>query len=133
MSFLKAIISSLSVLLILLAASSCSHNDRIPPGDLKKVIWDLAVADEFAGYYIRIDTVRNLDSATNALYYRVLTMHGFTREEFNKSMHWYDNHPNEYQELIDSVTSYGNRMRDESYEKRSDSRPQRVLSDSLLH
>ncbi len=109
----------------------CSNKPPIPAGKMKLLIWDLAMVDEYAGYYVKLDTLRNIDSATNTLYYRVLGMHNVTREQFNEANRYYINHPSEYRVLLDSVTNYGNRQRDANYERRYRPQPAEIVLDSI--
>ncbi len=64
---------------------ACKSKNNIPINKMKVVFWDLALADEFTGYYVKLDTLKNLDSAINSNYYRVLAMHDITLADWSNS------------------------------------------------
>ena len=113
------------------ANSACKSKNSIPIDKMKVVFWDLALADEFTGYYIKLDTLKNLDSAINSNYYRVLAMHDVSLEDFNREVKFYTSNPDKYRILMDSVTAYGNRQREKGYERRYGKDPIEVDKDAM--
>lgn len=115
---------------LLMAVACSSKNDPLPIDTMKAVIWDMSLADEFASFYVKVDTLRNVDSATNSLYFRVLRMHQVTEQQLRQSIDYYAKHPDKYKVLMDSVNAYGNRQRDETYKRRYQSESQDTLREN---
>lgn len=105
------------LLLLMITAAACGKKQKkyLDLNKMKVVMWDITQADEFASYYIRKDTTRNLQAATDSLYAKVFALHGITSAQFRNSFDYYRNNPGKYKILLDSLTQYSNRIREERY------------------
>jgi dolichyl-phosphate-mannose--protein O-mannosyl transferase len=103
------------VLMVTAAACGKSRKKYLDINKMKVVMWDVTQADEFASYYIRKDTTRNMQAATDSLYASVFALHGITALQFRQSFEHYRNNPGKYKVLLDSLTQYSNRIREERY------------------
>jgi hypothetical protein len=99
----------------------CSDKDKVPSGVLDKeemgnVLWDMMQADQYAANYLVKDSSRvNVKMETLKLYEEVFRLHKITRDEFRKSFHYYQDHPDITRTMFDSLIAKGNRLRSESY------------------
>jgi hypothetical protein len=93
---------------------SCSNNRSVPADVLSKkemqaVLWDMMRADEMVNYYTNTDSSyknlhRNLE-----LYQKVFQLHGTTKDEFRRSMDFYQKHPDILQPVLDSLKTFAER------------------------
>jgi hypothetical protein len=103
------------VLMVTAAACGKSRNKYLDLNKMKVVMWDVTQADEYASYYIKKDTTRNMQAATDSLYAKVFALHGITAVQFRQSFEHYRNNPGRYKVLLDSLTQYSNRIREQRY------------------
>ena len=117
---MRIIVGLLAILLIL---AGCSGKDRIPSGILPKakmedILWDMIQADQFSAIYLAKDSARiNVKMEDLRLYQQVFRLHQVSRDEFRKSLHYYEDRPDLIRTVFDSLLSRGNRLRTESYNK----------------
>lgn len=88
-------------------ALSCTRSeipkDVLPQKKMLSVMWDLMLADEMANYYVQKDTtLHNLD-AHAALYQRLFRIQNITREDFKKSLRFYESRPDLLKPIFDSL------------------------------
>ena len=111
------------LLAILLILAGCSDKDKIPSGILPKakmedLLWDMIQADQFSALYLAKDSARiNLKMEDLRLYQQVFRLHQVSRDEFRKSLRYYEDRPDLIRTVFDSLLSRGNRLRTESYNK----------------
>lgn len=89
----------------------------IPINEMRKITWDMIKADE---YYARItikDTTDKPQTANLKLYDQVFKSYGITKEQFYFSYKYYESHPVEFKELIDSVDAIAKFQRNQILEK----------------
>ena len=91
---------------------------------MKTVMWDVIQADEFANLLFAKDSTKNLKQETLKLYSKVFAMYKISNEDFERSYYYYRQHPVKEKELLDSLQTYGNKMREANY-----LRPQLKLPD----
>jgi hypothetical protein len=97
-------------LLIMLVITACTRKDRIPgdilpPPKMQAVLWDMMRADQFlADYVLNRDTIKNKEKESIKLYSQIFTLHGITRQEFRTSFDYYRTHPEQLQQLMDSMS-----------------------------
>ncbi len=82
---------------------------------MKAVMWDVIQADEFANLSIAKDSSKNLKQEILKLYSKVFAMHKISNEDFERSYYYYRQHPDKEKELLDSIQTYGNKMREANY------------------
>jgi len=120
--------------------SSCSN--RIPDNVLRlekmrDVQYDMMRVDEMVEYYRIGDSSYPADQKRKELYTQVMQRHGVTKEEFDRSLAYYSNHPDLLKELLDSIQSSTRQRRILPVESRPaqeltiDSPVPKVLPDSL--
>ena len=73
---------------------------------MQEIIWDMLRADVFLiDYAGRGDTAFNRTKESIAFYHKVLTLHNTSKEEFIKSLDWYQQHPKEMKIILDTLQS----------------------------
>jgi hypothetical protein len=87
---------------------SCSQKQVIPvdilaPVKMQAVLWDMLRADEYVSNYKRKDTVTSLKDKSTGLYDEVFRIHKITRSQFEKSINFYNLHPDLFKIVIDSL------------------------------
>lgn len=124
--------------LIILIATGCVNNDKIPPEiiekpRMEKILWDMLEADRYVANFIM---ARDGDSATKKLqaaemYEQVFRLNNISRDEFLKSYKFYLGRPDITKVMFDSISARADRKRNEMYR----SSPKSLLlnrRDSLL-
>jgi hypothetical protein len=101
---MKAILFSFMVLIFI----SCSSKHKIPDGILgppkmQAILWDILRADEFVLNYTRHDSSASLKDKSTRLYSEVFKIHNITRSQFEKSIDFYNLHPDLFKIVIDSL------------------------------
>lgn len=97
--------------LLLAVLSSCGKKDPVPPGVLpppkmQAVLWDLMRADQFLGdYVLNKDTSLNKVNESLRYYRQIFALHKISKEEFEKSFTWYQQHPQQFRALMDSIAA----------------------------
>ena|SRR5687768_995652 len=100
-------------IIALLLFFSCKQKTKVPdnilPVDkMEKVLMDMMLADEFYNQ-------KQIDSATidsfsrTNLYKAVFTLHKTNKEEFRKSLNFYESHPDLLKTVLDSLHSKANK------------------------
>jgi hypothetical protein len=103
------IIYLFSVLLII--SVSCNQGNKIPKEiidrqHMQELMWDMLRADVFLiDYAGKGDTAFNRSKESIAFYQKVLTFHNTSKEEFKKSLDWYQQHPKEMKVILDTLQS----------------------------
>jgi hypothetical protein len=94
---------------ILLFIISCSDKKKIPKGVLPQakmqaVLWDMISAGEFlTAYVLNKDSVDKM-AESSKLYGQTLQFHHITREDFDKSYLFYQQHPALMKVILDSLS-----------------------------
>jgi hypothetical protein len=104
----------LGILIFALFLFSCKSSipkDVLPPKKMQAVLWDVMQADELAEYYSAQDsTFRNLSKRVD-YYQKVFSIHKIKKEDFTKSLSYYENHPQKLKPILDSIQSFGTRQK----------------------
>jgi len=88
---------------------SCFGKNRVPNGILshekmQAVLWDMLRADEFLGVYVLAkDSSLNNKQESALMFDQVLRIHKCSKEEFNKSLLFYQSHPEIFKIVLDSL------------------------------
>lgn len=103
------------VFIFLLMAFGCV-NKSIPkevmqPNEMKVIVWDMIAADEISSDDMVADTTVKLFGASVKNYSKVLQIHKISKEEFNRNLRYYEEHPDKQKILYDSVIAYANRLK----------------------
>lgn len=125
------------IVLILFFFISCKPGSDVPGGvlpvnEMKLVMWDMIQADEMVNYNAIRDTTINRQQESLKLYGKVFHLHKITEADYGKSYEYYRLHPEMEKELLDSLQSYGNKMREVNYQKMSLELPPPPLADTAL-
>ena len=105
---------SLRILLFAVLCFSCKSSipkDVLPPKKMQAVLWDVMQADELAEYYSAQDSsFRSLFKHID-YYHKVFAVHKIRKENFTKSLAYYENHPSKLKPILDSIQSFGARQK----------------------
>lgn len=101
---------TLGILIIVVIIFSCQSSvpkDVLPPKKMQAVLWDVMQADEMMEYYsVKDSTFHSLPK--HAEYYqKVFSIHKITKEDFTKSLAYYESHPVVFKTVLDSLKSFG--------------------------
>ncbi|HVU53697.1 MAG TPA: DUF4296 domain-containing protein [Puia sp.] len=116
-------------ILCIVLIAGCSEKDNIPSGILDKeqmgaVLWDMMQADQYAGAYLIKDSAKvNIKMETLKLYEQVFRLHNVTRDQFRKSLQFYQDHPDITHVVLDSLAARGGRLKADSYTHPSTTTP----------
>lgn len=95
---------SLLTVLILFSCSNAAPPRGVPdPEKMKSLIWDLARTDELVNYRKMRDSSYNSIEKTVTVYDTVLSIHGLTKEQFQQTLAYYNQHPELLQPIFDSL------------------------------
>ena len=100
-------------IIALLLFFSCKQKTRVPdtvlPVDkMEKVLMDMLLADEFYNQKQADSATMDSFNRTN-LYKAVFTHHKTNKDEFKKSLSFYESHPDLLKTILDSVHSKANK------------------------
>ena len=131
------------ILSVILFTQACKHTDKdvLNIEEMKKVMFDMMLVDEFSGTYLSRDSVlikdstRTVNGETMKLYEKVFALHKIDAARFQKSYNYYRANPLKFRELTDSLNTYAVRERDKpkEVEKARDTATKKaILVDSAL-
>ena len=91
-------------------------NDILGIDKMKLIVWDMiragALSENKYGRYPDSLKIKSIE-----MFQQVFTIHGITKDEFYKSYRYYEEHPDKNKILMDSVSAYANRQRQELYKR----------------
>ena len=117
---------------ILLAGSfligmlSCTNRKSVPgdviePDSMEVIFRDAIQVDQFAtGFLLKDSSKRNTKLETRGWYEEVFKIHQVTREDFERSLAFYQSRPDLMKELLDSMSARDSRDKMASYHRMSD-------------
>lgn len=87
---------------------SCSHKDKTPsnvlsPIKMRMIFTDAFKADEMAGYYMIHDSSYSGLKKHVEMYNTIFQIHHVTKEQFKKSLEYYETHPALLKAMLDSI------------------------------
>ncbi|MCE3282121.1 MAG: hypothetical protein K0Q66_858 [Chitinophagaceae bacterium] len=88
---------------VFLACSGKIPGDVIEPEKMKKIVWELMQADELAMQNKTGDSSLNLKNESFRLYDQVFALNKISRDKFQKSYRYYQEHPALYNQMMDAV------------------------------
>jgi len=104
------------LILLIFILFSCSEKEKLPAGILKPkkmqaVMWDFVKADVYSEEFIKrehpgTDTMSNIK-----MQLVIFNKHNVTKETFYKSYHYYYDHPDLMNALLDSITASQNKIK----------------------
>lgn len=100
------------VLLIVACQSKVAvPKDIISLNDMKLLMWDIAQADAYSTQYVARDSAKNIKAETIKLYQQVFALHKTDKNQFVKSIKYYEANPEKQKILLDSLLQYANRVK----------------------
>ena len=86
---------------------SCINNkipkDILQQKKMESVFWDMLRADELAEAQVQKDSILNVFGKYKEQYNKVFRHHKITKEQFHKSLKYYEAHPNLLKLIFDSL------------------------------
>jgi hypothetical protein len=110
-----------SLLIFICFFAACKSPNKMPDdvisiNKMKLIVWDMIRAGAFSenkfGKYP--DTLK---MKTIEMFQQVFAIYGITKDEFYRSYRYYEEHPDKNKVLMDSVSAYGTRQRQELYKR----------------
>ena len=77
--------------------------DVLPQNEMRKIMWDLMRADAYVSTFIMKDSTKNQKTESAILYEKIFDIHSTTRETFKKSLAFYQNRPDLFKAISDSL------------------------------
>jgi len=113
----------------LLFIFSCSAKREVPDDILSQVkmeavLWDMLRADEFVSNFERKDSSHTTKDKSTYLYEEIFRIHKTSKSQFEKSVSFYNLHPDLFKTIVDSLEKRKSGLSNEFY------KPSK-LSDSL--
>ena len=90
-------------LLFLCACSSDVPKGVMPPSKMEGVLYDVLRADEWVDFASLGDSTFHRISKRTALYDSVFRLNGITKDEYRKSMNFYQSRPDLFKEILQSL------------------------------
>ena len=79
--------------------------DVLPQNEMRKVMWDLMRADAYVSTFIMKDSTKNQKTESAILYEKIFDIHSTTQEAFKKSLAFYQDRPDLFKAISDSLRS----------------------------
>ena len=77
--------------------------DVIPQNQMRKIMWDLMRADAYVSDFIMKDSTRDKKTESAKLYEKIFDIHATSQEAFKKSLVFYQNRPDLFKVISDSL------------------------------
>jgi Domain of unknown function (DUF4296) len=98
---------SLFIILIILTFGCIQDKkipkDILPQNEMRKIMWDLMRADAYVSTFIMKDSTKNQKAESVILYEKIFDIHSTTRENFKKSLAFYESRPDLFKAISDSL------------------------------
>ena len=120
------------ILIFVVFIFSCNSSvpkDILPPKKIQAVLWDVMQADEMAEYYSASDSGFKRLSKHVDYYQKIFAIHKINKEDFTRSLSYYENHPARLKPILDSLQSFGHRLERADSLKKSKTP---IVTDSIL-
>lgn len=97
----------LYIFAILTMLISCGNSGSVLPKEkMEKVMWDVAQSSELLNGYVYYKYPEQNRAALNdVMLDKVFKIHNITREQFNKTLDYYEKRPDELKVVIDTIVS----------------------------
>ena len=97
-------------IIVLLSCKSLIPKEVLPPKKMQAVLWDVMQADELAEYYSTKDSSFKRLGKHVDYYQKIFSIHRITKEDFTRSLSYYEDHPAALKPILDSLQSFGERL-----------------------
>jgi hypothetical protein len=117
------------IIFSLFALAACSDRtaipkDIIPPDSMQKIMFDVIMAEEYSSLYVSKDSLKHDKVKANQdLLEDVFKIHHISRENFKKSLHFYESRPDLNKKIFDSLAAFVNQRRQDFYRPKSLPKP----------
>jgi|SRR5215203_7110497 len=103
------------LLVFVFLLTACSPSDSVPknvlpPAKMGTVFWDMLLADQMADFYTQKDSSSTHISKYAGFYEQLFQIHKITKEEFRKSMQFYESRPYLLKPILDSLQKKSERL-----------------------
>lgn len=114
------------VIIVTSICISCSNRKHIPakiidPESMGEILFDIAIAEEFAMSFVAKDAKANKDSAIAIEVDKVMKIHGISQEKFRESYEFYKLRPDLLKVIVDTLQGRAMRGRQNLYKARAKS------------
>ena len=100
----------------LLAACKGGGNEQVLSiNQMKVIMWDMLKADELYAVQQGKDSTIRIQKKNLAYYEAIFAYHKINRSTFYKAFAYYEAHPLQMKELLDSIDQYATRERNRSF------------------
>ena len=100
----------------LLAACRGNSNEQLLDiNEMKVIVWDMLKADELYTVQQAKDSTLRIQKKNLEYYEKIFAYYKISRFTFYKSFTYYEAHPLEMRELLDSIDQYATRERNRSF------------------
>jgi hypothetical protein len=93
-------------LLLLVILAGCSGSDIpanvLSPSKMNDVLWDMLQADELSSYELQKDSSLTINH-TAQYYQSIFAAHKITRQQFQASLKFYQNHPPLFKPVVQAL------------------------------
>ena len=97
---------SLLFFFLLISFARCAPEvpaNVLPPAKMQAVFWDLMRADAYVSTFITKDSTKNQKTESAILYEKIFDIHSTTQEAFKKSLAFYQDRPDLFKAISDSL------------------------------
>ncbi|MFY8089803.1 MAG: DUF4296 domain-containing protein [Chitinophagaceae bacterium] len=96
-----------------LSLISCVNDSKkIPVNTMKKIVWDLQIANEFVLELKVKDSSVDVSKKTDSIFNSIMFTYGIDKKIFLENYRVYEQNPQKLAELIDSTSNYSIKKRD---------------------
>jgi len=100
----------------LLAGCKGNSNEQLLDiNEMKLIVWDMLKADELYTMQQAKDSTLRIQKKNLEYYEKIFAYHKISRATFYKSFTYYEAHPLEMKELLDSIDQYATREKNRSF------------------
>ena len=126
--------SRILLFIILFFLLSCNGKNHIPdniikPREMEVIMWDMIKADNLAQQRVRYNATLDKNKEDISLLDTVFDIHKITKVDFDRSLTFYQNHPEMMKIILDSIRSFS----DKPLKLIKDTSHLKVKLDTLLH
>jgi len=77
---------------------------------MQEILWDVFRADALAQQSVKNDSTKIVAEENSMLTLKVFSIHGITKEQFDKSYAYYSQHPDVMRTVLDSLSAQKTRV-----------------------
>ncbi len=77
---------------------------------MQEILWDVFRADALAQQSVKNDSTKIVSEENSTLTRKVFSIHGITKDQFDKSYAYYSQHPDVMRTVLDSISTQKTRV-----------------------